>query len=151
MDAVNENHTDNPHDQVSISEKIDALESKILTIKAQKAVILETQNKILSILFSRQAEEDLEIDSNISLPISNEAMLKRAEEYFHDREKRQHMSAVLSSCMTASFQTSTRNIMKKLFTKEFAAKMNWAGQRSVNDKIPLSIQENILKVVYGKR
>ena len=151
MDALNEHNTDNHQDQVSISEKIDALESQILTLKAQNAVILETQNKTLSILISRQAEEDLEIDSNISLPISNEAMLKRADEYFQDREKRQHMSTVLSICVTdALFQSTTRNIMKKLFTKEFAAKMNWTGQRNV-DKIPLSKHENILKVIYGKR
>jgi hypothetical protein len=58
------------------------------------------------------------------------------------------MSAILSSCVTEHFQSITRNIMKKLFSKEFATKINWAGQRS--DKILLSMQENILKVIYGK-
>ena len=99
----------------SLLEKNDSLDSKVLTLKAQNQVILETQNKILCLLISRQAEEELEMDSNIVLPISDEATLKKTEAYLEERDKRQHMSAILSGCVTPAFESTTRNILKKIF------------------------------------
>lgn len=109
----------------SLLEKIDSLDSKVLTLKAQNQVILETQNKILCLLISRQAEEELEMDSNIVLPISDEATLKKTEAYLEERGKRQHMSAILSGCVTPAFESTTRNILKKIFPENSHPK--WIG------------------------
>lgn len=119
------------------------------TLQAQCNVILRTQEKILAIISSNQAETDLELDENIKLPVQSIEELTALELVLEDKMKRRHMSAILCSCIMDTAANTTRQILKKIFAYSVAATMNFAGQRT-SEKIPLSTKENILKVIHGE-
>jgi len=71
----------------------------------------------------------LEIDAQIKLPIHNSADLQNLEKVVEEKEKRKHLSGVLSSCAMETAAATTRSILRKVFTTHIGREMNWAGQR----------------------
>lgn len=125
------------------------LRQRISTLEAQNNVILRSQEKIMSLLSSRRAEDDLEFESSVTFPLGNIEALTNLDLLLIDHEKRKQLTAVLCSCAMETHAATTRNVLRKLFTTQLARKINWIGQRNTQ-KVPFAKKENLLKVIHGE-